>query len=142
MKRDALDAAFSEAVRERDNWTCQRCGIVDTAAQMGERPSFMDCSHVFSRRYVSTRTYPDNALCLCRGCHRKMGDRPPEHAALCERILGEGRYQRLIERRANSMIKYLKKDKPAMAKHYREEVKRIRSDRAMGVMPIDLVAWD
>jgi len=143
VKRDALDAAFSEAVRERDNWTCQNCGIIDTNAQMGGRPSVMDCSHIISRKYVSTRTYPDNALCICRGCHRKLGDNPPAHAKLAKSVLGETRYQWLTERHANNMIKYTKADKREMSKHYRDEVKRMRKERSNGFDGfIDLVAWD
>ncbi len=143
MKRDALDAAFSEAVRERDDWTCNHCGIIDTNAQMGGRPSIMDCSHIISRKYVSTRTYPDNALCICRGCHRKLGDNPPEHARLAKQVLGETRYGMLTDRHANNKIKYSKLDKRDMTKHYRDELKRMRKARLNGRDGlIDLVAWD
>jgi hypothetical protein len=143
VKRTALDMYFSDAVRERDNWTCQRCGLVDVNGQMTGKSKSLDCSHVYTRKYQSLRTYPDNALTLCRSCHQKMGDRPPEHAQLVQKHLGEVRYQMLLERRANSLIKYTKADKKELLKHYKSEVKRLRDLRKTGSqVGIDLVSFD
>lgn len=142
VKRTTTDAAFSEAVREMYNWTCQNCGIIDTAAQMGQRPSIMDCSHILTRKYKGTRTYPDNALCICRSCHRKLGDNPLQHASLARKILGEARYDELLHRN-NLTFKYTKKDMPEITKHYREELKRLRKLRMEGFTGhIDLVSFD
>ena len=65
MKRDATDAAFSDAVREAADWTCQRCGR-EFPDRKGREAQ---CSHFYSRKYSSTRWYPDNALLACASCH-------------------------------------------------------------------------
>lgn len=54
-----LDDAARERVRERDNWTCQRCGSQDN-------PQW---SHIYTREYYSTRWDDDNAVIHCRDCH-------------------------------------------------------------------------
>lgn len=143
IKRDATDAAFSDAVRERDNWTCQSCGLIDPNGQMTGKSMIMDCSHVKSRSSNNTRWYPDNALCICKSCHSKLGKDPIAHAALIRGILGDTRHNMLTERINNTKIKYYKNDKRNMARHFREETRRIRKLREEGYQGrIDLVSFD
>lgn len=65
LKRDSLDALFSNYVRTRDNWTCQRC---KKYYPEGERQG-LHCAHIFSRRHKGIRWHPENAIALCYGCH-------------------------------------------------------------------------
>lgn len=50
---------------------CERCGKRSHEAQM-------QCAHINSRRFNSTRTLLINAYCLCAGCHRYFTDHPRE----------------------------------------------------------------
>jgi hypothetical protein len=61
------DRAFSNFIRERDGWTCQRCG-----REYPPPTSALHNSHFFSRGKWSTRFDPENCMALCYGCHRFM----------------------------------------------------------------------
>jgi hypothetical protein len=87
MKRSKTDAMFSDYIRERDNWTCQRC-LVDLSNYHGQ----LDNSHFFGRGNKSTRWDEDNCISLCKKCHMYFGDKnaPAD-------ILGITRYQEYEE---------------------------------------------
>lgn len=68
------DRLFSLYIRARDGWACRRCGSVVNP----------QCAHVISRTYRAIRWNPDNAVCLCRGCHVMFTHRPLEWADWCE----------------------------------------------------------
>jgi len=65
VKRDSADALFSDWIRERDKWTCQRCWMTYVPPT-----NALHCAHMFSRGKRRTRFDPDNACALCYGCHR------------------------------------------------------------------------
>lgn len=95
MKRDAADARYSDQIRERDKWTCQRCWktyIPPTQA--------LHSAHMFSRGKPSTRFDPDNACALCYGCHRYLDTHPDIKRAFFLLRLGPARFEAL-ERRSN-----------------------------------------
>lgn len=65
------DKTFSQFIRDRDEWTCCKCGTQD-------RERMMQCSHYWSRAHSATRYVPDNCITLCAKCHwavekRKQG---------------------------------------------------------------------
>ena len=139
VKRDFLDAAVSDLCREMYDWTCCRC----------ERP-FPDrkgrdihCSHFLSRGSGnSTRYSLDNVFCLCASCHKTVGDDPAEHTALAKRILGDERFDRLMERK-HKIVKYTREEKKQMARHYRKERARIEVMRGRGVVGyVEAVPYD
>lgn len=101
MKRDKYDTVFSNLVRARAGWTCQRCGKMPTRQGL-------DCSHVFGRRKNSVRWDFDNAFALCTGCHREFTSQPHEHHAWVRVRIGETRYAALSLRAGG-----VKKWKPA-----------------------------
>ena len=74
MKRDPADAAFSNYIRTRDNWTCQRCG-----KQYKPPTSALHCSHFQGRGKENTRFDPENCDALCYGCHQYFTSHPGEH---------------------------------------------------------------
>jgi hypothetical protein len=74
MKRDPADAAFSNYIRTRDNWTCQRCGKVYPPPTTA-----LHCSHFMGRGKEATRFDPDNCDALCYGCHQFFTSHPAEH---------------------------------------------------------------
>lgn len=54
-----LDAIARQEVMQRDGERCIRCGSIGN----------LQWAHVLSRRHKSMRWNPDNAMCLCAGCH-------------------------------------------------------------------------
>jgi 5-methylcytosine-specific restriction endonuclease McrA len=52
-----LDKLCSEIVRSKG--VCERCGSVKS----------LQCCHIFSRTYRSTRWDLDNLICMCAKCH-------------------------------------------------------------------------
>ena len=93
IKRTKEDIAFSKAIRERDNWTCQRCG-----ADKSHNHRALDSAHCFTRRTQATRFDPDNALALCWGCHQFIDSHAQEKEALWRLRIGNDRYDALVLR--------------------------------------------
>ena len=74
VRLDPADIAFSQWIRTRDNWTCQRCGMSYTPPT-----NSLQCSHFQGRRKEGTRFEPLNCDALCAGCHSYFGANPAEH---------------------------------------------------------------
>lgn len=90
IKRTKEDAAFSLLVRERDNWTCQRCDkrfVPPTRA--------LHAAHCFGRRKESTRHDPENAVAACYGCHQYLDEHPNEKYELFRLRLGDEAFDAL-----------------------------------------------
>ena len=68
-----LDKLAAEAVKLRDEFTCQRCGSV--ASGQG-----CHWSHIYSRRRYCLRWDLLNAVVLCAGCHRWWHGNPIDAA--------------------------------------------------------------
>lgn len=64
IKIDVADQLFSKWVRNRDNWTCNRCKKVKEKGNAS-----LHNSHYWGRGKESTRFEPDNCDALCYGCH-------------------------------------------------------------------------
>ena len=82
IKRRA-DKLFSEFIRSTG--FCEWCG----------KSEYLQCAHIFSRRYLVTRWLPINAVCLCAGCHRRGHDQPVEFTEWVKEYLGEEVYNEL-----------------------------------------------
>lgn len=90
LKRSPEDVRFSKMIRERDRYTCQRCGAVHAPNSQG-----LHSAHCFGRGKPATRLDPDNACALCYGCHRYLDTHPDlKHEFFRER-LGDERYEAL-----------------------------------------------
>lgn len=74
IKIDKADRLFSQWVRTRDNWTCQRC-----KKQYQPPTQALHCSHFQGRGKEGTRFEPLNADALCYGCHRYFTAQPADH---------------------------------------------------------------
>lgn len=103
MKRTAADIRFSKMIRERDGYTCQRCGAVHVPNSQG-----LHSAHCFGRGRLATRHDPDNACALCYGCHRFIDQNKAEKEALFRSLIGDDRYEAL-ERRSNMTLRELRK---------------------------------
>ena len=97
IKRTKWDKVFSDAVRERDNWTCQRCRKYYPE---GNRQG-LHCSHFFGRRKYSVRFDFVNAEALCYGCHQYFTSNPQHHREHKIRKIGSREFQKL-EVRSNT----------------------------------------
>lgn len=93
IKRSLADKYFSDWIRERDDWTCQRC-----KTEYEKPSSGLHNSHFHSRRNKSTRFDPENCVALCMRCHMHMGENPAEHCEFFLRRLGKERYESLSVR--------------------------------------------
>ena len=79
IKRTKWDVVFSDYIRYRDNWTCQRCN-----KKYIEKSQGLHCSHFYGRRSWATRIEPCNAMALCFGCHQHVSSFPKDHVNLWE----------------------------------------------------------
>jgi len=124
VKRDRADTFFSNFIRSRDGWTCQKC---KKYYPEGHRQG-LHCSHFFSRRHQSTRYYSKNACAHCFSCHQYLGGNPIEFAKWIEEYLGDEEYEKLIQRK-NTICKRTKKEKLEVAKHWKAQLEYMRRCR-------------
>ena len=119
IKRNATDALFSDLVRERANWRCERC-----LTQYEKPAPGLHCSHFYGRGGKSTRWDFDNANALCFKCHTYLGSNPHEYRVWKLRQLGQRLYDRLVLR-ANTPTKI---DEKMVRLGLKTEWKRIQAD--------------
>lgn len=93
IKRTKEDAEFSKFIRQRDKWTCQRCG-----KQYDPPTKALHCAHCFTRRTRATRFDPMNALALCYGCHQFVDSHAEEKETLWRLRIGNAAYDALVLR--------------------------------------------
>lgn len=91
IKRDATDALFSDLVRAKASWRCERCH-----KDYSERRQGLHCSHFFGRGNKAVRWEPENASALCFYCHKVLGENPNDHRDFFIKRLGEERYNALV----------------------------------------------
>ncbi len=101
IKITQLDSLFSKKIRQRDNWTCVRCGV-----SYAPPTSALHCSHFWGRALKSTRYDPRNCDALCYGCHSKWeSNKQGEYRDFKLIQLGAYQYAEL-EKRARSIVKF------------------------------------
>lgn len=91
VKLDKADRFFSLYIRERDNWTCQRCGKIFNR----DEPNILQNSHYHGRASESTRFDPDNCDSACHYCHRYWESHKAEYKKFKENQLGKERFKLL-----------------------------------------------
>lgn len=127
IKITSGDRFFSLCVRERANWTCERCGTYHQPPTTA-----LHCAHWHSRGNWSVRFDPSNALALCYGCHQYTSvNRETEHRPLMLKVFGELELDRVATEK-NRPATRVKKFLPEIAKHYRQELERMQRLRANG----------
>ena len=118
VKRERCDKWFSDVVRQKAGFVCEHCGAKDVG---------MDCAHIYGRRAKSVRWSLDNALCLCRTCHRIFTENPLDFTHWLESHLGEGHMEILKEKR-NLLLETNQALRKEIATHYRLEHKKMLED--------------
>jgi hypothetical protein len=83
MRLSAADKVWADAVKDREAWTCQRCGARHTVGSRG-----MNAHHIWTRSRRSTRLSLLNGVALCVGCHRWAHANPLEFHDLARAWLG------------------------------------------------------
>lgn len=74
IKRTRTDIIFSEYIRERDHWTCQRCSKKFIQGVDSRR---LHCAHLWwGRANITTRWEPLNCVSICVGCHLRVDQSP------------------------------------------------------------------
>ena len=116
IKRDQADIWFSKVVRARDQW-CMSCGKTET----------LQCMHIVGRRSKIVRWSLDNAVTGCAGCHRYYTENPLAFHDWLRSLLGDGHLD-LLREKARGILKTDLKIRAEIAKHYREEMKKIEAD--------------
>ncbi len=135
IKRTAADAHFSNAVRSRDRWTCQRCRKNYEHATQG-----LDCAHIVGRRGASTRYDLQNALSLCFTCHRWFDGEILEAGDWFCKTFGDDRKHYLLERK-NWVVKNNDKLRNSVSAHYRQELKSLGDDPTYTIVNFDILPF-
>jgi len=132
------DRWFSKCIREAADWTCECCG-----KKYEENSSALHASHYFSRRHKAIRYCPDNVFAHCFGCHQKLGGNPDDFHKWMVNKVGEAMLEILREKRNDiGLAKTINKNKKDVARHYREEYKRIKAVREAGAVGfIDMIEY-
>ena len=84
MKLSAEDRRWALAVKERESWTCQRCGASHIPGSKG-----LNAHHVFTRSRKATRYMLANGISVCVGCHRWVHANPYLARPFLEKIVPE-----------------------------------------------------
>ncbi len=128
VKLKTSDRIFSQCVRERAGWQCERCG-----AQHREKSQGLHCSHFHTRGKWGVRFDPDNCEALCYGCHQYVGSNPTEHTKRIAEKLGEERFTALQERANDSSAgRVAKRNETQIRAHYRAQLSRMKNERNAG----------
>lgn len=103
IKIDKADKVFSNYIREKAGWKCEKCGKL--CRVNGELIAPMDASHYYGRRKESVRFDEENVHALCKGCHMRMGGykkaEDGEYDIWMKELLGQKGYD-LLMLRANT----------------------------------------
>ena len=123
LKRDTADAAFSDAIRERDGWECQNCGGQD----------HIQCCHIRSRKFSATRTDPNNSIALCASCHAIFTQDEFLWVDWCDERWGRSYVDQLRFKANNTITRRNKIYTKECAAHFRKETERLKLLRMDGI---------
>lgn len=125
IKISKVDKLFSDIVRARANWTCERCGRrhdpTDPHSRMG-----LHCSHYWGRGHKATRFDFSNVSALCFGCHLHFHANPKEHMEWFEGRIGQDKADAL-RLKAHKPTKI---DINEIRQSLKEELKKLEAQKA------------
>ena len=129
VRRKKLDIIFSQLVRERANYCCEKCGG-------NFRDGGLDCCHIMGRRSVALRWHPANAIAMCRADHMWFTEHPFDFRDFCVDHYGEDRVSelRLV---SSQPVKWSPKVRDEVYVHYKGELKKMESERVGNGFIID-----
>lgn len=126
IKRNKYDILFSNLVRERADYVCERCG-----AEKRECPAGLDCAHYIGRGCHATRFHARNAFALCSGCHSYFDSRASHFYRWTVSHLGNGVERALFDlsEQGKGMPKRVLE---SMHEHNKSELSKIKACRDAG----------
>jgi hypothetical protein len=86
VKMAAKDKLWADLVKERDEWTCQRCQVFYPVG----RTQGLHAHHIFGRSRRTTRHMVENGISLCFGDHMWAHQNPLEFHEWMQDRLGAG----------------------------------------------------
>jgi hypothetical protein len=122
IKRDSLDAVFSDLVRERAGYKSEYTGSTD-----GQ----MQCCHIYSRKYRSARWHPMNAVCLTASEHARFTDQPVTFSQWLHTKFGAD-YLYKLAMIVHKPRKFTPRERAGLLKHYKAELERMQKAREAG----------
>lgn len=111
--RNQADAAFSDYIRARAGWQCQRCRMQFAKG----KARYLHCSHNYGRGQQNIRYHPLNALALCKNCHFWFERNRVESTRWLQETLGQN-YAELLRAMAHAPEPH-ENDLGQIAAHYR-----------------------
>lgn len=137
IKISSADYYFSLCVRERSDWTCEKCGTryqpdynLNTGLP-GTRA--LHCSHFFGRTNHAVRFYSDDVDAHCYGCHTILGSNHHAFVEWKKERLGEERYARLVKRSNDIELgKRNRRELKQISKHFKKEFQKMQESRNSG----------
>ena len=130
IRIDKRDKVFSELIRLRARWNCEKCG------KYFPKGHGLQASHFFSRRHQATRYDLDNAAAHCFSCHMFLGENPTLFTVWIKKHLGDYRYEAL-ELRHRKIVKRTKKDSEDLYEHLKEQLKALKADPTHEIVGYD-----
>jgi 5-methylcytosine-specific restriction endonuclease McrA len=116
IKSDPADVAFSQYIRAKYP-RCQVCGKPSTQVH-----------HFKGRRFQSVRFSEDNAWAVCFTCHRRFHEEPDWAVwQQMNRLGGQSKYDLFIFN-TNQIKQRSSVDKKEIAKHFRDELKKLKGE--------------
>ena len=115
IRRDPLDKLFSDYVRAKAGWKCERCG------SMPDRRG-LHCHHFERRRKLSTRFDEMGCSSLCLGCHQYLGENREEDKAFLINKIGQREFD-MLEGRARITQKI---DRDAIKLYLEEQIRKLK----------------
>ena len=137
VKRDALDALFSEVMRIAVNG-CEAHGVRrrDGSSWVTSCGGETECCHVHTRRISRLRHDPDNIIVMCSAHHAFFTQHPLYWGDFVRDLRGDDHADMLIEKKQDLYFKLTKAVKADMRAHYREEKRRLIAERDSGATGI------
>ena len=137
IKITAADRWFSLCVRERADWTCERC-----RKQHPPPTQALHTAHWHSRGNWFVRFDQANAAALCYGCHVLTArDREAEHRPLMLKLVGDLELDRLAADRVRPAYG-IRKRLEEISQHYRQEFAGMTKARMDGhVGRLEFEGW-
>ena len=121
------DRAFSKCVRERVNWTCERCGTYYAE----DKRAGLHCSYHYSPDNWIIRFHPLAAEALCVNCKRRFGGTLQRRL----KMLPVQDQRQLVSIMSNSIVCEILQQmngQGPIARHFRHEFKRMCWARRAG----------
>lgn len=119
-----FDRVFSEYIRLRDSDENGYCFCI-SCNTLGYY-KLMDAGHFVNRKHMSLRYDEINVNTQCRACNRFDEGNIPSYALMLQKRHGNDIIEKLLVMK-HTICKMSDSDAELLIKHYREEIKRMKS---------------